>query len=91
MMGDTRFSPEGKLIIGLRKAGDYYGEGQFHDGRHPVLSRRKVAHWAEKSRILLWGRANFMMGGTLFYPEGNMLIIGQRKVVILLWGRPISG
>ena len=55
MMGGILFSPEGKLLIGLRKAGYYYGEGQFHDGRHPVLSRRKVDHWAEKSRILLWG------------------------------------
>ena len=55
MMGGVLFSPEGKLIIGLRKAGYYYEEGQFHDGRHPVLSRRKVARWAEKSRGLLWG------------------------------------
>ena len=55
MMGDTRFSPEGSLFKGLKNAGDYYGEGQFHDGRHPVLSRMKVARWAEKSRGLLWG------------------------------------
>ena len=31
MMGGTRFSPEGKLLFGLRKAGDNNGEGQFHD------------------------------------------------------------
>ena len=29
MMEGILFSPEGKLLVGLRKAGDYYGEGQF--------------------------------------------------------------
>ena len=39
MMGGTLFSPGGSWFKGLRKAVDYHGEGQFHDGRHPVLSR----------------------------------------------------
>ena len=38
MMGGTLFSPEGSWFKGLRKAGEYYGEGQFHNGRHPVLT-----------------------------------------------------
>ena len=42
MMGSTLFSSEGKLLNRLRKAGDYYWEGQFHDGRHPVIEIRKL-------------------------------------------------
>ena len=38
MMGGTLCSPGGSWFKGLRKAVDYYGEGQFHNGRHPVLS-----------------------------------------------------
>ena len=55
MMGGTLFSPEGSWFRGLRKAVDYYGEGQFHDGRHPVLSRGKLVQRADKSSGLLWG------------------------------------
>ena len=56
MMGGTLFSPEGSYFTGLRKAGDYHGEGQFHDGGHPLLllSRGNLVHRAEKSRGLLW-------------------------------------
>ena len=41
MMGGTLFSPEREVHCfhqASRKAVDYYAEGQFHDGGHPVLS-----------------------------------------------------
>ena len=74
------------------------GRANFHDGRHPVFTRRKVDHWAEKSRGLLW-EGNFMMGGTLFSPERSWFkgVFTRRKVAHwveksrgLLWGGPIS-
>ena len=78
------FSPEGKK---LRKV-DYYGEGQFHDGRHPVLSRGKLVQRAEKA-VDYYGEGQFHDGRHPVFTRGK-LVQRAEKSSGLLWGGSIS-
>ena len=68
------------------------GMNQFHDGRHPVLSKRKLVHRAEKSS-LLW----IIYNGEGQFHDGRHPVLSRGKLVQraeksrgLLWGGPIS-